>query len=321
MPSVTFSDSVVELQNQETVLDGLLRTGHDIPNGCKAGACQSCLLIAEDTNLPATATSGLSESQKQLGVFKSCCLIPAEDIFVKSADDLIQRDTVALLEKDMLNDSVIRLRFETAMGYFSGQYLTLWKDNTVARSYSIASTPDEPYLEFHLRHYPEGQFSHWAYTDLKVGDQIQIQGPMGNCFYTRPENETDLLLCASGTGFAPLYGILREALQQKHRGKIQLLFAGRNYEDLYYLEELQQLAEAYDSFSYQLITLEEGVGQAVQADIYEYVKNEFSNLKGNRIYICGAESFVKKLKKQCFLAGANMQDIFTDSFVSFQPGS
>jgi ferredoxin-NADP reductase len=53
-----------------------------------------------------------------------------------------------------------------------------------------------------------------------------------------------------------------------------------------------------------------------QADVYAYCKEAFPDLAGWRIYLCGADSFVRKMRKHSFLAGAKMADISADSFIA-----
>ena len=50
--------------------------------------------------------------------------------------------------------------------------------------------------------------------------------------------------------------------------------------------------------------------------IYDYVKDNFSEvLKESKVYLCGAESFVKKMRRQCFMSGASMSNIKADVFL------
>jgi hypothetical protein len=53
-----------------------------------------------------------------------------------------------------------------------------------------------------------------------------------------------------------------------------------------------------------------------QDDIYQFCKQEYRDLSGWRVFLCGAESFVKKMRKQSFLAGAAMGEISADTFVA-----
>ncbi len=320
MPSITFGESTFDTQDDETVLDALLRNGHEIANGCRAGVCQSCLLIAKEVALPANATSGLSDSQKAIGAFKSCCVVPSTDIEVQSADGAIESHKATIVEKTSLNDAVIRVRLQSDVNYRAGQYVSLQNDAKLMRSYSIASVSGtDKYLEFHIRRYPNGQFSNWIYSAASIGSELILQGPSGTCFYTPTDAPSNLLMLASGTGLAPMHGIIRDALLQQHQGNIHLIIAAKTSDDFYYVDELKTLSDENSNFSFERVALQSTDADIKQADIYEHIRSDYTQLKGYRVYICGGENFVKKLKKQCFLAGANMQDIFSDSFLSFTP--
>ena len=51
-------------QENETVLDTLLRESFNIAHGCRQGICQSCIMRSVDENPPAAAQQGLGKNQK-----------------------------------------------------------------------------------------------------------------------------------------------------------------------------------------------------------------------------------------------------------------
>ncbi|MFP2932974.1 2Fe-2S iron-sulfur cluster-binding protein [Pyxidicoccus sp. 3LG] len=52
MARVKHESSWYPLEPGESVLDGLLRQGVSVPNSCRAGACQSCLMKAVGGVIP-----------------------------------------------------------------------------------------------------------------------------------------------------------------------------------------------------------------------------------------------------------------------------
>jgi CDP-4-dehydro-6-deoxyglucose reductase, E3 len=317
MTAVEFQGEALEFIDDESVLDGLLRHGHLIPHGCRAGVCQSCIMSAADGDNVAMAQAGLTNHQKSLNQFLSCQCIPPSPISVSCVDSTEEKVSGVVAEKTRLNEHVIRLRLEADLDYIPGQYVTLWKDDQLARSYSLASHPrTHQYLEFHIRHYPEGKFSSWVANELEVGDSLTIQGPLGECFYDAESNQP-LLLAAIGTGLAPVYGILQDALVQSHEGPITLVVGAKHSSSLYLLEELQVLASTHDNLQIHLVAQDASSNGVQQGDIYQYCKSLLMDLGGYRVYLCGAESFVTKMRKQCFLAGAGMSGISADVFLHF----
>lgn len=319
MTTVNFYDESITLENNESVLDGLLRSGFSVPYGCKAGDCQSCKMVAKKGSVPAAAQKGLTDNEKILSEFLSCSCYPESDISVAFSDDDESTSHTAIL-KDItpLNDHILKLVIESEIDYFPGQYLTIWLDNTTARCYSIASIKNASNLiELHIKLIPDGAFKQHLDKQLNIGSTLNITGPYGDCFYSESAKEAPLLLAGIGTGLAPLYGILQDAISKEHQGDIHLVTAAKNDDQLYLIEELKSLESKHNNLS--LSFLAQNVNNndiAEQADIYQFVKDKHPNTAQYKVFLCGAESFVKKMKKQIFLSGANMQDISADAFVA-----
>jgi NAD(P)H-flavin reductase/ferredoxin len=321
MTTVVFETTAVDCAEGESLLDALLRDGHDIPNGCRSGVCQSCLLRSDTDEPIAAAQSGLSDAQKQLNYFLSCQCIPKEPMTVQRADASNSRVVAHVVAKEALNSRVILLRLQADMHYQAGQYVTLWKDQSLARSYSLASLPnDDGLIDLHIRQYPNGQFSSWVNDEVAMGDTIEVQGPLGQCIYT-PCSEQSILLAAIGTGLAPIWGVLQDALKHNHHGSIDVVVAAQYATDFYLLDQLQQCVDQHPNVSLHLVCLHEAEScddvEITQGDVYQYCSQHFSTLAGYKVFLCGAQSFVTKLRKQCFLSGASMADIATDSFIPF----
>lgn len=314
--------SLVTLDKGESVLEGLLRTGHDIPYGCCAGVCQSCVMQSCSEDIPAVAQKGLKDSQKTLGYFLPCVCKPEQNMNVSKLTLANDKSLAGVVQKDYLTDEIVRLRLEKVFDYKPGQFCTLWKDNKIGRCYSIASIPQqENFIEFHIKKIQGGEFSEWAYDVLQPGDVIDVQGPMGECFYTPSDTAQALFLAGIGTGLAPLYGVVRDALQQGHNGLIHLVIGAKESANYYMIDELVALENQYTQLTVHFVTqsIQETNSNAniVEADIYQYIKTLIPDFKGQRVFLCGAESFVQKMKRLCFMSGANMPDISADAFLSF----
>lgn len=315
MTSISIGESTIQLEEGESVLDALVRDGVDVSHGCRAGLCQACLMAVTDGELPAQSQQGLSDAQKSMNYFLSCQCKPQGPLHIRPIDAAALRSKAVLKEKTFLGNNVLSLRFKTDLAYRSGQYITLWRDPQLGRSYSIASHPDEAHLECHIKIIDNGAFSNWAAEHLQEGDELEVQGPMGLCFY-QAETDQPLLLAAIGTGLAPILGILKDALAHQHQAMITVFVAAKDCDDFYLLEELQDLTRKHANLAVHFLAQQGARDVIRQADIYEEISS-LGNLVNHQVYICGGESFVKKLKKQCFLAGASMQDIHADAFVAF----
>ena len=321
MTQLKFKDNVFTVSEGSTVLDTLLKNGHDIPNNCRAGACQSCIMQVTKGKVPEQSQKGLKDSHKAKGYFLACGCKPEEDIDIELADSEQLRITATVIEINKLSADVLELKIKATepFDYNAGQYVTLWKDEHLGRSYSIASLPkDNGTLTFHIRLIPNGKFSGWLNNQLKIGDTLFVQGPAGDCFYTSGKPEQNLLLIGTGTGLAPLYGIIHDAIQQGHTGEIHLFHGALNTTGLYLTEKLFNLEQQYENFKYHPCVLTSDMdtpSAMIEGDISKVVIDLVPKPTGWKTYLCGDESLVKVLRKKIFLAGCNMNDIYADPFI------
>lgn len=321
MAQLKFKDDVFTVSAGNTVLDTLLDQGHPIPNSCRAGACQSCVMQVTKGSVPERSQKGLKDSQKAKGFFLACSCEPKEDIDIQLIDAEQLKVEATVSEINKLSDNIIELKIKTTKPYEynAGQFVTLWKDEQLGRSYSLASLPEvNDTLNFHIRLIENGKFSSWVHHDLKVGDTLLVQGPTGDCFYTNGNPEQNLLLIGTGTGLAPLYGIVHDAIKQGHTGEIHLFHGALNPAGLYLTEELIQLAQQYSNINYYPCVMnaeDSTIENIIEGDIAKIALEIIPKPAGWKSFLCGNEDLVKQLKKKIFLAGSNMQDIYADPFI------
>jgi len=320
MSSIIVNEQRYPLAPGATVLDTLLDAGLEVSFGCRAGACQSCLLRATAGEIPAVAQQGLKETLKSDGWFLACRCEPSDDLVIDLNADAQLTCSAHVVEKRQLSPRVmgVWLEAEVPFSYRAGQYLTLWRDNTHGRSYSLASLPaDESYLELHIARIDGGAVSPWVHDTLQVGAHVEIQGPMGECFYVPSNPEQPLLLVGTGTGLAPIYGVLRDALRHGHKGPIQLFHGARSSDFLYYYAELMSLSSRHDNLSYHpsVVETDEHLPTGVEVGpIDRLVSQRLPELAGWRVYLSGAPDIINQLRRKCFLAGAASKEIHTDPF-------
>lgn len=309
------------LEQDESVLDGLLRQGVNVPHSCKAGACQSCLMRAERGEVPAKAQVGLKETLKAQGYFLACACRPENELEVAGAGAEL-RVPARITSLERLSDSVLRVRLrpEQRFEYRAGQYVSLLRADGLARSYSLASLPNEEELELHVRRVEGGLMSGWLFDEAQLGDVLDLQGPTGECFYVPGRPEQPLLLAGTGTGLAPLYGIVRDALAQGHTGPIWLFHGAVEASGLYLVEELRALQSRYTQLQYRPSVLRgpERVGVGVGA-LEVLLKEACPRPVGWRAFLCGAPDLVLSLRKKLFLAGLSLKEIHADAFLPSTP--
>jgi len=318
MPIITFEENDYDCNQDETILACLTRHGQTIPSGCQSGVCQTCLAKAVKGVPPVDAQQGLKDTLVSQNYFLPCVCKPTSDMEIALDKSISQDIAGTVVDKSALNESVMRIRLKTeqAVDYIAGQFINVKHPNTDAtRSYSLASLPSEDALELHIKRVPDGKMSGYLHDDVQLGDTLMFNGPSGECFYTDSNVEQPLLLIAVGTGLAPLYGILRDALAHGHQGEIQIFHGSLAVQGLYYMDELYALAEKNEHVHYTPCVLHgDAPRDGQQGDIQHIVQQAIPDLKGWRVYICGDPAIVKALKQASFMAGAGMNDIYSDPF-------
>lgn len=316
-PKVAFEGQDCEVLPGESVLDCLLRSGVAVPHSCKAGACQSCLMKAGSNSGLESAQAGLKDTLRAQGYFLACSLRPAADLAVSLPGGEV-RTAARITRLDALNETVlrVRLRAEEPFSYFAGQYLSLVREDGLARSYSLASLPGDGELELHVRRIPGGAMSEWLHGGSPEGETVWLQGPAGNCFYVPGRPDEPLLLIGTGTGLAPLYGIVRDALSQGHTGPIWLFHGALTPAGLYLTDELRQMSAAHANLQYVRAALRDGGADGVETgELDACVRARLPKLAGFKAYVCGDPALVNSLRKKLFLAGIASKAIYADAFL------
>lgn len=321
MSNVSYEGQVYEVRNDESVLQCLHRNGVAIPSSCGSGICQSCLMRATQGIPPEGSQKNLKKSLKESNYFLACICKPEGDLEVTLAgDEVFHKVAVRVAEKHQMNDQILRLRLECleTFEHKAGQFINLHRLDGLSRSYSIASSLPDNMLELHVECLPHGKMSTWIHKELQVGDQLNIDGPHGDCYYscdTEGNQEQSLLLIGTGSGLAPLVGILNDALAQGHQGNIHLFHGALNVRKLYMVDELRRLADIHENIFYTPCIS----GDEVSDDYYAGFANaaalaQYPSLVGWRLFLCGHPDMVKDTRKKAFLAGASLQEIFSDPF-------
>jgi CDP-4-dehydro-6-deoxyglucose reductase, E3 len=317
MSSISYEGHLHALQQDESVLDGLLRNGFKVAHSCKAGSCGSCLMRAVRGSVPARAQAGLKESWKSRGYFLACVCHPHGDLEVTGVDGDAQFGATItalnLLSEDVLQ---VRLICDGPIDFRAGQFVAIVREGGTARSYSIASLPEDGELELHVRRVAGGNMSGWFHDEARIGQRVSVLGPSGECFYVPGREEQPLILVGTGTGLAPLYGIIRDALKNGHRGPIHLFHGALHKGGLYLIDELRRLAHQHSHVEYTPAVLngEQAEGIEVGA-LDQIVLKRFPELAGWRGFVCGDPVLVRALKKKLFLSGMASRDIYADAFV------
>ncbi|MCW3149937.1 iron-sulfur-binding ferredoxin reductase [Stutzerimonas stutzeri] len=294
------------------LLDALNQAGLRVPYSCRAGSCHACLVRCVDGEPLDQRPAALSAAQRSQGWRLACQCRVTADLCVEPFDPAHEGLSAQVHSADWLDHDVLRLRLlpERPLRYRAGQHVLLWTPTGIARPYSLASLPGEDrWLEFHLDCSRPGAFS-TAARRLQPGDRLRLGQLHGGALHYDPDwAERPLLLLASGTGLAPLWSILREALRQQHSGPVRLLHLVR--ERSYLAGPLLELAGQHAGLEVQW-------ADASQAQ--QRIRELRVASRQEIALVCGHAEFVAASCKQLFLAGLPRGQVLSDCFLEREVG-
>ncbi|MES2821644.1 MAG: iron-sulfur-binding ferredoxin reductase [Pseudomonadota bacterium] len=288
------------------LLDALHQGGVAVPYSCRAGSCHACLVRCVRGEPLDARPEALDATRRAAGWRLACQCRIVEDLQVEVFDPLRDGLPAQVQGCDWLSDSVLRLRLlpERPLRYRAGQHLVLWSAEAVARPYSLASLPGEdPWLEFHVECRPGGAFGEAA-RHFKVGDSLRLGELRGGALHYDPDWQArPLWLLAAGTGLAPLYGILREALRQGHEGAIRLVHLADRH---YLAEPLAVLASQQPNLQVELWHPAELPAALAELRLVS---------RQTLALVCGHPVSVDAFARRLYLAGLPRNQLLADLFV------
>jgi ferredoxin-NADP reductase len=228
-----------------------------------------------------------------------------------------------------LTGSVVRLVRETPQsrtialdvpgwpGHDAGQHVDVrvTAASRESRSYAIASAPGAVPLELTVQR--DGSVSSYLVDDLRVGDRLELRGPLGADFRWAPEMGGPLLLIAGGPGIAPLRALLRHHRAIRSAVPVRLLYSVRDPGRLLYAEEILRLATS-DEIDVNLTYTRRapagwnGYRRRIDADMLAEVGWQPQDKP--IAYVSGPSSFVENAASLLVAAGHQPERVHTERF-------
>lgn len=308
MPELTVAGRQWTVAAGSNLLDALNGAGVAVPYSCRAGSCHACLVQCVGGDVRDSRPDALSPTQRDQGWRLACQCQVVEDVQIHTFDPQRDGQAAQVMAVDWLGGEVLRLRVtpERPLRYRAGQHLVLWAGE-VARPYSLASLPEEDrFLEFHLDCREPGQFIEAA-RQMKAGDPIRLGELRGGALHYDPDwHARPLWLLAAGTGLAPLFGLLREALRQHHQGAIRLIHVAHDAAGHYLAKPLAALAAKHENLSVELLTTAEAPSALAQLRLVS---------RQTQALLCGHPDRVEAFAKRLYLAGLPRNQLLADVFL------
>jgi propane monooxygenase reductase component len=331
----------IEIDEEQNVLRGAAEQGIMLMHGCKEGQCAACksfVLEGEDIEHDRYSTFALPDYEKEEGYTLLCRAHVYEDVTIEllNYDEEmirsglpIQQGVAEVVSNDAVTHDmrhlVLKLIEPAEIKFFPGQYMDLTIPETeTVRSFSMANTTsrDGGLLEFVIKVYPDGQFSHFLDKKVQIGDRLDLSGPFG--VFTLREGDNDLVLVGGGAGMAPILSLLRSMAERGLDRKATYFYGARTKKDLCFEEELRDLEQRLPRFTYVPALSEpsdEDDWDGETGLITDVVKRHAENLSGAHAYVCGPPPMVEAAVPLLAQLGVEEKRVYYDKFTTTgEPG-
>ncbi len=324
------SDTVIQVDARETILQAALNAGRTLPYSCRSGTCGTCLgevlqgRVAYPDNQRPTA---ISETQMQSGKALFCQARPLSDLIIKVREidavaDLKVRTLpcrvmgLQRLAPDVMQIN-LRLPNHEQLPFLAGQYIDFLLRDSRRRSFSLANPPHaSQHLELHVRHIPGGGFSDFAFNKLKEQAILRLQGPLGT-FFVRHDNQRPIIMVGGGTGFAPLKAMVEDLFHHGIERPIHLYWGARARRDLYLHELPLRWAKQQPLFEYTPVLsapADEDGWNGRSGGGHEAGAADYPDLSGHEVYMSGPPPMIEAAKTAFQAQGLALEHLYYDAF-------
>jgi len=212
-----------------------------------------------------------------------------------------------LVRSVSLSDATKHLEFEVEgvddFNFIPGQFVSLkqrkpdGKEHT--RAYSLASAPrGDKTFDLCLNRVESGFLSNWL-CDLEEGARVEFHGPHG--LFTLREPRRDSVFIATGTGIAPIRGMIHWLFEKPERNEeheFWLVFGTRYEESLYYRDEFERIGRDYANFHYVPTLSRCGeLWTGCRGYVQDHMREIVGERKDMQAYICGLHQMVDANRK------------------------
>jgi CDP-4-dehydro-6-deoxyglucose reductase len=322
----------ITVEPNETILEAALKQGLTLPYSCRDGVCGVCKgkITQGEVDYGKFQASTLSEAEKSLGMALFCCAKPKSDLVVECREVSTLNDIPVKLLPTRVHKMVklaedvmiiyLKLPASERLQFLAGQYIDILQKVGKARSFSLANAPhDDEFLELHVRNISGGTFTHHVFSEMKERDILRIKGPLGT-FFLREDSDKPIIFVASGTGFAPIKGIIEHALYIGMKRPMHFYWGARKLADLYMLDKAKEWEARGIKFTPVLSEpLAEDHWNGRTGFVHEAVMVDYADLSAHQVYACGAPVVVEAAHRD-YTTQRKLpnEEFFSDAF-TFMP--
>jgi ferredoxin-NADP reductase len=185
------------------------------------------------------------------------------------------------------------------------------------RSYFIASAPEDDVVMITVVRLEDGELSPYLTGVVRLGDEVELRGPLGDRFVWDASLSAPLLLISAGAGIVPLRAMLRHWAAARPPVEVRVLHSARSLSDVIYLDELIRLAafEEVDVHITLTRTWPDGWrGHRGRVNRNLLKDTAWPPQAQPRIYVCGPAAFVDATVAALIENGHQSSAISTERF-------
>ena len=324
----------IEVNEDETVLDGAFRQGVMLMHGCKEGQCSACksFLVEGDIDMEKYSTFALADYESEEGYVLLCRthaysdlqieLINYDEEMLKSGIPIQQFDTTVIANEALTHDIrrlVLTLTAPSEAAFLPGQYVDITIPGTTThRSFSMANTPStSDRFEFFIKCYPGGHFSGLLEEQIKVGDSLAVKGPYGT--FVLRDSAARLIFIGGGAGMAPMVSLLTEMVEKGIDRPVTYYYGARTEADLFHLSELATIGQQLPHLTFVPALSHDVDGSGWEGET-GFVTDVLDRLEGDLsdadLYLCGPPPMIDAAIGVLLAKGADDKRIFFDKFTT-----
>jgi ferredoxin-NADP reductase len=163
------------------------------------------------------------------------------------------------------------------------------------RPFSFTSLPENNFLEFTIKTYPNHEGVTKRIATIGEGDEFEIGDAWGAIEY-----KGEGVFIAGGAGLTPFLSILRDLHQKGNLGHNQLFFSNQYEDEIIAFDELKSMLGGRFK---NVITKQKDPELPEGRIDKEFLKNNIKDFNQN-FYVCGPPSFTSAIKKMLAELGA-----------------
>ncbi|MDR5658458.1 4Fe-4S binding protein [Serpentinicella sp. ANB-PHB4] len=198
--------------------------------------------------------------------------------------------------------------------YKAGQFILIKiQDNPKQyRAYSISSyNEDSTALRVIIKKIEKGHGTDIIFNQFKIGDTIELEGPMGDELVPSEDTEK-VLFIGNGIGITPFIALSKDmVLNHKSAKEVKLLYGQRYEHEFLYHEYFNELDKNNDIFEYHPVASRPDNQDTRKGYVTDLIKE--MSLEGYKVYMCGSKNMIQDSYNILVEKGVRKEDIFYES--------